>query len=140
MLMGCSAEKNEIDVLKKDMLDNVSGGNTMSSLVTHHGHQFDVNVLGVIHSINAFLPLLKTASVSTTARVITLSSGVGDLDFTLAAQYGGHVGYCISKAAVNMVVAKYAARFMNDNFVFLSISPGLVNTSTRSREPLTSDT
>ena len=42
--------------------------------------------------------------------------------------------YCISKAAVNMVVAKYAARFEKDNFIFLAISPGLVDTGTRPRE------
>ena len=33
-----------------------------------------------------------------------------------------------------MVVAKYAAQFVNDNFVFLALSPGLVNTATSPRK------
>jgi NAD(P)-dependent dehydrogenase (short-subunit alcohol dehydrogenase family) len=41
--------------------------------------------------------------------------------------------YSISKAAVNMVNAKYAAQYKPEGFVFLAISPGLVNTSTSAR-------
>lgn len=37
------------------------------------------------------------------------------------------VPYAISKAAVNMVVAKYAAEFGDDGFIFLALSPGFVN-------------
>lgn len=97
---------------------------------------FRVNVLGVIHTTNAFLPLLRAAAAAgTLARVITLSSGVGDTELTLAARFAGHVPYCASKAAVNMVVAKYAARFADENIVFLAISPGLVDTATRPPTP-----
>ena len=42
--------------------------------------------------------------------------------------------YCISKAAVVMAVAKYAAKYKRDGFVFLTISPGLVNTSNKERK------
>ena len=35
--------------------------------------------------------------------------------------------YTVSKATVIMVTAKYAARFKDDNLVFLSLSPGVVN-------------
>lgn len=38
-----------------------------------------------------------------------------------------------------MAVAKYAARFVDENLIFLSISPGLVNTMTRAREQHISD-
>ncbi|KAG8912033.1 hypothetical protein FRC02_006209 [Tulasnella sp. 418] len=41
---------------------------------------FDVNVVGPILTINAFLPLLQAGS---TNKVITLSSSMGDLDFIL---------------------------------------------------------
>ncbi|KAJ7232674.1 hypothetical protein C8J57DRAFT_1383373 [Mycena rebaudengoi] len=87
---------------------------------------FKINTIGVVHTINAFLPLLRQGSVK---KVISLSSGMGDLDLTLQSESGAHPSYCISKAALNMVVAKYAAQFKEEGFVFLAISPGLVNTA-----------
>lgn len=99
----------------------------------------NVNVLGVIYTINAFLPLLKATAANATARVITLSSPAGDLDSTLALVYPTAAAYSISKAAVNMVVAKYAARFRDENFVFLSLSPGIVKTATKPRKPARSN-
>lgn len=91
--------------------------------------------MGVIHSIDAFLPLLKAASAKATVKIISLSSGIGDLDLTLESQLSFGPAYCISKAALNMVVAKYATRFADDNMVFVALSPGLVNTATGPREP-----
>lgn len=92
--------------------------------------QFDINVIGPIHTINIFLPLLRAGN---TKKVVTLSSGIGDLDLTLAADFGVHAPYSISKAALNMVVTKYAVEYKKDGFVFLAISPGLVNTATKPR-------
>lgn len=94
----------------------------------------NVNVLGVIHTINAFLPLLKASATAGIARVVTLSSGAGDLDLTVSSDYAAHPLYAISKAALNMAVAKFAARFREENFIFLAISPGVVNTMTSERE------
>lgn len=67
-------------------------------------------------------------------KVITLGSGVGDYNMTLEAEDEIGGPYCISKAAVVMVVAKYAAKYKKDGFVFLTISPGLVNTSNKERK------
>ncbi|KIJ66420.1 hypothetical protein HYDPIDRAFT_174517 [Hydnomerulius pinastri MD-312] len=89
---------------------------------------FSVNVVAVVHSINAFLPLLKNG---TSKKVITISSGIGDLDGTLAMDFYSAGPYCISKAAVNMVNVKYASQYRSQGFVFLALSPGLVDTSTR---------
>jgi len=98
-------------------------------------YNFDINVLGPIHTINAFLPLLKK-STSPLKKVITISSGVGDLDVTLVAKHAVHAPYCISKAAVNLVNAKYAAQYGDAGFVFLALSPGLVDTSTAAPTPI----
>ena len=84
-------------------------------------------MIGVIHTINAFLPLLRNGVAK---RVITLGSGIGDYNFILATEDPAAAPYCISKAAVVMVVAKYAAKYKKEGFVFLTISPGLVDTST----------
>ncbi|KAL5484929.1 hypothetical protein ACEPAI_7571 [Sanghuangporus weigelae] len=89
---------------------------------------FNTNVIGVIHTTNAFLPLLRSGSVNNNKKAITISSGLGDVPFTLAT--GNPVGapYSISKAAVNLAVAKYAAEYKDQGIVFLAISPGLVST------------
>ncbi|TKA63842.1 hypothetical protein B0A55_12257 [Friedmanniomyces simplex] len=88
---------------------------------------FRVNVVGVAHTINAFLPLIRKGEAK---KVITLSSGMADTD--LVHQFGLPIAapYSISKAAVNMLVAKYdAALGKSEGILFLSISPGLVDTS-----------
>ncbi|KAI0918896.1 hypothetical protein AcV5_001958 [Taiwanofungus camphoratus] len=87
-----------------------------------------INVIGVVHTINSFLPLLRKSPIK---KIITLSSGIGDLEFTLTSGVPSQAPYSISKAALNMTVAKYAVRFKGEGLLFLAISPGLVNTSTR---------
>ncbi|OJA21626.1 hypothetical protein AZE42_13502, partial [Rhizopogon vesiculosus] len=99
------------ELLTKDLLDS-----------------FNINVVGVIHTINIFLPLLKNGKAK---KVVTVSSGVGDLDSTISFEMDTSAPYSISKAAVNMVNAKYAAQYKSEGFVFLAISPGVVDTSTR---------
>jgi NAD(P)-dependent dehydrogenase (short-subunit alcohol dehydrogenase family) len=80
----------------------------------------------VINTINIFLPLLKKGK---TKKVITLSTGLADLDLTINSEFVTSAPYSISKAAVNMVNAKYAAQYKPEGFVFLAISPGLVDTT-----------
>ncbi|KAK7680194.1 hypothetical protein QCA50_016703 [Cerrena zonata] len=92
------------------------------------GNFFKVNTLGVIKTINVFLPLLRKASQTSLAKIITISSGAGDSEFVVNTAFDSVAAYSVSKAAVNMVTAKYAARFKGENLLFLSISPGLVNT------------
>ena len=93
--------------------------------------QVEVNVLGVINATNAFLPLLRNGVGK---KCITLSTGVADLDFTLASEFPALTPYSISKAGTNMVVAKYAVELKQEGFTFVAISPGLVDTSTRPRQ------
>ncbi|KAK7680206.1 hypothetical protein QCA50_016715 [Cerrena zonata] len=92
------------------------------------GNFFRVNVLGVIKTTNVFLPLLRKTSQTSLAKVITISSGVGDPDFAVKTAFDFAAPYAISKAAANMANAKYAARFKEENFLFLSLSPGFGNT------------
>lgn len=82
-------------------------------------------MLGVIYTTNAFLPLLKAG---TTKKVISISTPGADLDLIVATEGTQDAAYCVSKAALNMVVAKYAAQYKKDGFTFLALSPGLVQT------------
>ncbi len=87
-----------------------------------------------MYTINAFLPLIRAAAAKSTAKVITLSSGAGDTEFTLKGKFARGTPYSVSKAAFNMVNVKYASEFVNEDILFLAISPGFVNTATKPRE------
>ncbi len=62
--------------------------------------------------------------------MITLSSVGGDAEFTMKMEENGIVPYSASKAALNMVVVKYALEPRNkeEGFTFLALSPGAVDT------------
>lgn len=79
-----------------------------------------------MHCTNAFIPLLKNSS---TKKVLSVSSSIGDLELTLLGDVVAEPSYSISKAAINMVVAKYAAQYREEGFTFLAICPGMVRTS-----------
>ena len=87
--------------------------------------------MGVVHTINAFLPLLRKSTVK---KVITLSTGLADPDVIIRARYTTNPAYPISKAALNLVIAEYAAQFQDEGFTFIAISPGVVNTAIKPRK------
>ncbi|KAJ7837386.1 hypothetical protein B0H14DRAFT_3141452 [Mycena olivaceomarginata] len=121
-LQLAAAEVSKATDNKLDYLINNAGATTDPGLTLDQL----TNAISVVHSTNAFLPLLKNGSAK---KVLTVGSALGDSELTLKAQVTGRVGYSIGKAALNMVVAKYAAQYKAEGFVFLSINPGSVDTS-----------
>ncbi|KAJ7501052.1 hypothetical protein B0H11DRAFT_1799899 [Mycena galericulata] len=93
---------------------------------------FRTNVLGVVHTIKTFLPLLRGGG---TKKIAVLSTGNADLDATLTMANPGRVGYAISKAAMNMAIAKLALALKPEGFVLVSISPGMVDSKAGRRSP-----
>ncbi|RPD58256.1 short-chain dehydrogenases/reductase [Lentinus tigrinus ALCF2SS1-7] len=93
---------------------------------------FRTNVVGVAHTINAFLPLLRKSAVK---KVITLSTGLAATDVILGSDFNINPQYPVSKAAVNMLVAQYAVSLRDEGFTFLAISPGVVNTAEKPPTP-----
>lgn len=85
----------------------------------------DVNVLGVIYSINAFLSLVRKGSVK---KITVISTGMADAEMVLAHDTPGSLIYASMKAAMNMVVAKYAVELKGEGIILLALSPGVVNT------------
>lgn len=85
----------------------------------------DVNVLGVIYSINTFLPLVRKSNIK---KIIVLSTGLADTESIPATGIANFVTYSTIKAALNMVVAKYGAELNGEGITVLALSPGLVNT------------
>ncbi|KAF2663651.1 putative short chain dehydrogenase [Microthyrium microscopicum] len=87
---------------------------------------FQTNVIGVANTVTAFLPLIKKSTVK---KIITISSGMADIDLINSLSLGLGAPYSISKAATNALVAKYNAAFGSEGILFMSISPGLVDSS-----------
>ncbi|KAJ6438619.1 Hsp70 nucleotide exchange factor FES1 [Purpureocillium lavendulum] len=98
----------EPTALQKDLLDS-----------------FSINVIGNIHLFNLFLPLVRNGSAK---KVIAISTGMADID--LISKYDIEMAgpYSISKAALNTAVAKYSAQCRQEGILFMSISPGVVET------------
>jgi NAD(P)-dependent dehydrogenase (short-subunit alcohol dehydrogenase family) len=88
---------------------------------------FRANVVGVANTINTFLPLLRAGKEK---KIITISSGMADIELINRFSVPIAAPYSISKAAVNALVAKYnAALGKSEGLLFMALSPGLVDTS-----------
>jgi NAD(P)-dependent dehydrogenase (short-subunit alcohol dehydrogenase family) len=94
-------------------------------------NNLDVNVVGVIYSINAFIPLIRQGNVK---KITVISTGLADLELTQKTNIAFSVLYSSTKAATNIVVAKYAAELRGEGIILLALSPGLVDTATGPRK------
>lgn len=86
---------------------------------------FETNVIGVINTVNTFIPLLRKGQEK---KVFTLSTGAADIDLINQSEIAVAAPYAISKAGLNAAVAKYNALYKKEGFLFMAISPGLVDT------------
>ena len=60
-------------------------------------------------------------------KVIAISSGHGDLDLINDLEIEVSTLYAATKAALNVVVAKFAAQYKKEGILFLSMSPGILD-------------
>ncbi|RFN42427.1 hypothetical protein FIE12Z_12822 [Fusarium flagelliforme] len=81
------------------------------------------NVVGNVHLFNLYVPLLKAGRVK---KVAVISTGLADPGLTRDHNIYEAMPYSISKAAANMLIAKYSAAYAKDGLVFLAICPGSV--------------
>lgn len=94
--------------------------------------QFKTNTIGTTHTLNTFLPLIMAGS---TKKIIVVTSQMGSPHYALGAKNTFAPCYSISKAALNMVVAKFAAeqKYRDAGLTIVGISPGLMKTATTAR-------
>jgi NAD(P)-dependent dehydrogenase (short-subunit alcohol dehydrogenase family) len=83
----------------------------------------NTNVLANIHLYNLFMPQILKGEAK---KVIVISSGAADMDMVNDYDLSGSALYAASKAAMNMVTAKFNAQYKPDGVLFLSICPGMV--------------
>lgn len=79
----------------------------------------NTNTLGAVRMIQALAPLMPKG-----ARIVNLSSGMG----ALGEMGGGHLGYRISKTALNAVTRVFAAELAGRGILVNSVCPGWVKT------------
>ncbi|KAJ5899269.1 Short-chain dehydrogenase/reductase SDR [Penicillium taxi] len=99
---------DDFDTLEKDILESLN-----------------VNLLGFIKTVQAFLPLIREGK---SKKVIAISTGMADIDLINASQVAFASPYSISKGAANVAIAKYNALYNQEDILFLAISPGYVST------------
>jgi NAD(P)-dependent dehydrogenase (short-subunit alcohol dehydrogenase family) len=86
---------------------------------------FKINAVGNIHLFNLAVPLIRKGQAK---KVIGISSGMADPDFITRFSIVDGVSYTISKAALNIAIAKFDAQYRKEGILFMAISPGLVAT------------
>jgi len=96
------------------------------ALLKDFNESWKSNVMGPILTTNIFLPLLKKGTLK---KVLTLGTGLADPALNAESSYAVQTAYCISKAPLEMVNVKYAVALKDEGFIFLLISPGVVNTA-----------
>jgi NAD(P)-dependent dehydrogenase (short-subunit alcohol dehydrogenase family) len=82
----------------------------------------DTNFLGPIRTSKYFLPMLKK---SADARIINLSSGMGELD---SLRTGGYGAYRLSKTSLNAFTILLASEVERDSIKVFAMCPGWVQT------------
>lgn len=84
-----------------------------------------VNVLGTVFAINAFLPLVRKSSIK---KITVISTGMADRDSAEKSDIPFFLTYSSMKAAINLVVARFAAELKKEGIVVLALCPGVVDT------------
>lgn len=120
-----NAARTEKENAHKSFLDYPSDEALETEFVT----AFRVNVLGIIYSVNAFLPLLRQGS---TKRILVISTAGGDVDTVRQMKIGNMSAYGTTRAGSNMVVAKWALLLADEGFFVVGVSPGIVDCSATS--------
>ncbi len=77
------------------------------------------------------MPLVLKGRVK---KVIAISTGFADNDLTTKYDVAIAGPYSVSKAALNTVVAKFAAQYREDGVLFMAICPGVVDTGMNTRK------
>ncbi|KAF2852435.1 short chain dehydrogenase [Plenodomus tracheiphilus IPT5] len=86
---------------------------------------FQTNCIGNIHLFNFFIPLILKGNLK---KVISITSGMADVELVRSYDIFEGGPYAISKAAMNVATAKFAAEYAKDGVLFLSVCPGFVDT------------
>ena len=91
----------------------------------------NVNVIGVMFAINAFLPLVRKSGIK---KIMVVSTGIADPELVVKTEFAASVAYGALKAALNFIVIKYSIELKDEGIVVFALSPGVINTSLEPRK------
>lgn len=94
---------------------------------------FETNVLGLVCTIKAFLPLVLKGERK---KIIAISSGNADIDFTLTIGAGMHMTYKGTKAALNAYISTLSVQYSKGGVIFRSICPGMADVGATQDPPV----
>lgn len=100
-------------------------GDSFQTLIDDFNASFKVNAVGLVNTVQSFLPLIRKGSIK---KVANISTAMADVDVINKVGIEGSGPYSASKAAANVIIAKYSAAHKSEGILFLSISPGYVAT------------
>ncbi|RFU80103.1 short chain dehydrogenase [Trichoderma arundinaceum] len=86
---------------------------------------FRVNVVGNAHLFNFFIPLIRNGSAK---KVIAISSGLAEQVMTKNFKLTLSFPYVVSKGALNTLITKFQAQYIDEGILFLAVCPGTVDT------------
>jgi NAD(P)-dependent dehydrogenase (short-subunit alcohol dehydrogenase family) len=86
---------------------------------------FRINVVGNAHLFNLVVPLIRKG---TAKKVIAISSGLAEPTMTNKWKLTLGYPYVVSKGALNTLITKFQAQYINEGILFLAVCPGTVNT------------
>ncbi|RPD54459.1 NAD-P-binding protein [Lentinus tigrinus ALCF2SS1-6] len=115
-----NAARTEADSVFKGFDDFTSMDELDADFIT----SFRVNSLGVIHSISAFLPLLRAGP---TKKIVVISTAGADLKTVLAIGKADMAAYGMTKAAALIATTKWAVKLQHEGFIVVSVSPGRID-------------
>ena len=125
-----SSQENRLDILVNNAgISDPGDGSPGSADPDAVRRIMETNFFGPLAVTQAMLPLLRN---SPSARIVNQSSGLGSL--TLSADPAWEfanfklIGYCASKAALNMLTVQLAAELQVDRITVNSADPGYTAT------------
>jgi NAD(P)-dependent dehydrogenase (short-subunit alcohol dehydrogenase family) len=112
---------NRLDVLINNA--GIMGNDSMVSFdLDQIERTMNTNFTGPIRTAKFFIPLLKN---STDARIINMSSGMGEIN---SLHSGGYAAYRLSKTSLNAFTILLSAELRNSNVKVFAMCPGWVQT------------
>ncbi len=138
--LAAAAQDIEDDYGRLDILINNAGitdradGPPSNTSMEAVRRIFDTNFFGALSTTQAMLPLLRK---SRGARIVNVSSGLGSLTHNGNAQWEFAdvklLGYCASKAALNMLTVQLAHELRDSGIKVNSADPGYTATDLNGR-------
>ena len=121
----------KIDILVNNAGIQVDRDNTaLQADIDKIKETMETNVYGSLRVSKALVPIMRKSNFG---RIINVSSGMGALSVLTRARVARTPGYCVSKAALNVVTKLLGNELVDTNITVNSMAPGPIRTDMNPR-------